>query len=107
MSINKKNSKKKLEPRLEEAQAGRREVFFIDAAHFVFNPLLEFLWSFTRLFLPAESGRKRFKVLGALNAIPHELISVTNETYINAQSVCAVVVPGPVGPGQTGHPSLG
>ena len=91
MSINKKNSKKKLEPRLEEAQTGRREVFFIDAAHFVFNPLLGFLWSFTRLFLPAESGRKRFKVLGALNAIPHELISVTNETYINAQSVCELL----------------
>lgn len=27
-------------------------------------------------------------VLGALNAITHELITITNETYIDAQSVC-------------------
>ena len=26
--------------------------------------------------------------MGALNAMPHELITVTNDTYINAQSVC-------------------
>lgn len=26
--------------------------------------------------------------MGALNAITHELITITNETYINAQSVC-------------------
>lgn len=27
-------------------------------------------------------------MLGALNAVTHELVMVTNETYINAQSVC-------------------
>ena len=27
-------------------------------------------------------------LLGALNAVTHELITVTNEAYINAQSVC-------------------
>ena len=26
--------------------------------------------------------------MGALNAMTHELITVTNDTYINAQSVC-------------------
>ena len=31
---------------------------------------------------------ERFNVLGALNAVTHELITVTNDTYINAQSVC-------------------
>ena len=41
-----------------------------------------------RLFIKAPAGRKRFNVLGALNAMPHELITVTNDTYINAQSVC-------------------
>jgi len=80
--------KKELEPRLEEAQAGERYVFFVDAAHFVLQPLLGFLWSFTRLFLPAPAGRKRFNVWAALNAITHELITVTNDTYINAHSVC-------------------
>jgi len=31
-------------------------------------------------------------VLGALNALTHELVSVTNETYINALSVCELLV---------------
>ncbi len=35
--MSKQNFKKKLEPRLEEAKAGRRAVFFVDAAHFVFG----------------------------------------------------------------------
>nr|QNO47411.1 hypothetical protein MPGFIOMI_00009 [Methanosarcinales archaeon ANME-2c ERB4] len=80
--------KEELEPRLEEAESGKRVVFFVDAAHFVLAPFLGILWSFTRLFIKAPAGRKRFNVLGALNAITHELITVTNDTYINAQSFC-------------------
>lgn len=83
--------KKKLEPRLEEAKAGQRAVFFVDAAHFVLGAYLGFLWCFERLFIKSGSGRHRFNVLGALNAITHELITVTNETYINAQSVCELL----------------
>jgi transposase len=49
---------------------------------------LGFLWCFERLFVKTGSGRQRFNVLGALNAVTHELILVSNETYINAQSVC-------------------
>ena len=77
-----------LEPKLAEAQAGRRAVFFVDAAHFVLAPFLGFLWCFTRVFIQAPAGRQRFNVLGALNAITHELVTVTNDTYINAESVC-------------------
>ena len=62
--------------------------FFVDAAHFVLAPFLGFLWSFTRLFIKAPAGRKRFNVLGALDAVTHELIMVTNDSYINAQSFC-------------------
>lgn len=78
----------KLDPRLEEAKSGERVVFFVDAAHFVLAPFLGYLWSFTRLFVKAPAGRKRFNVLGALNAITHELITVTNDSYINAESFC-------------------
>ena len=81
----------KLEPRLEEAKQGKRAIFFVDAAHFVFGPFLGVLWSFTRLFVNAPAGRRRFNVLGALNAITHELILITNETYINAESVCELL----------------
>ena len=80
--------KEELEPRLKEAKSGRRVVFFVDAAHFVLAPFLGILWYFKRLFIKAPSGRKRFNVLGALNAVTHELITVTNDTYINAQSFC-------------------
>src|SRR5512144_3368034 len=82
-----------LEPRLAEAQAGRRAVFFVDAAHFVLAPFLGMLWCFARLFIPAPAGRQRFNVLGALNAITHELITVTNDTYITAEQVCALLHP--------------
>ena len=64
----------------------------MDAAHFVFAPFLGYLWSFSRLFVRAPSGRKRFNVLGALNAITHEVITVTNDSYINAQSVCTLLM---------------
>ena len=82
---------KQLNPRLDEAKQGKRLVFFVDAAHFVLAPLLGIVWSFARLFIQAPAGRKRFNVLGALNAITHELILVTNDTYINAQSVCELL----------------
>jgi transposase len=80
-----------LEPRLAEAQAGQRAVFFVDAAHFVLAPFLGFLWSLARVFIQAPAGRQRFNVLGALNAMTHELIIVTNDTYITAESVCELL----------------
>lgn len=79
---------KKLNPILDEAKNEERKVFFVDAAHFVLAPFLGFLWSIKRLFIKAPAGRKRCNVLGALDAITHEWIAVTNDTYINAQSVC-------------------
>ena len=80
-----------IQPRLDEAQAGKRVVLFVDAAHFVLAPFLGFLWSLVRVFIQAPSGRQRFNVLGALNAITHELITITNDAYINAESVCALL----------------
>lgn len=66
-------------------------MFFVDAAHFVLAPFLGMLWCFARVFMPAPAGRQRFNVLGALNAITHELVTVTNDTYINAESVCELL----------------
>jgi transposase len=83
--------KEQLEPCLEEAESGRRVVFFVDAAHFVLSPFLGYLWCFSRLFIKAPAGRSRFNVLGALNAITHELIKITTDTYINADSVCELL----------------
>jgi transposase len=81
----------KLEPRLEQARQGHRQVYFVDAAHFVFAPFLGCLWCVARLFVRAASGRKRYNVLGALDAVTHRLVRVTNLGYINAESVCTLM----------------
>ncbi|APW63206.1 IS630 family transposase [Paludisphaera borealis] len=80
-----------LKPRLNAAGAGRGHVFFVDAAHFVFGTFLCCLWSFTRIFVRAASGRQRFNVLGAWNATTRELIAVTNTTVVNTETMCELV----------------
>jgi len=80
-----------LEPRLEEAKQGDRIVLFMDAAHFVFRAYTGFLWCFTRVFLASPSGRKRFNVLGAVNAIDKQVFTISNTAYINAKSVCQLL----------------
>jgi transposase len=80
-----------VEPRLAQARAGQRAVFFVAAAHFVLAPFLGFLWSVTRLFLRAPAGRQRFNVLGALNALTPELVTVPNATSITATEVCGLL----------------
>ena len=80
-----------MKPRLEEAKNGKRKVFFVDSAHFVMSSFLCYLWCLTRIFIPSSSGRKRYNVLAAINAITHELVTVCNDTYINALSVCELL----------------
>jgi transposase len=80
-----------LEPRLEEARQGKRQVLFVDAAHFVFAPFLGVIWSVARMCIRAASGRKRFNVLAALDCVSHKLIQVSNHSYINAESVCLLL----------------
>lgn len=80
-----------LEPRLEEAKSGQRAVLFMDAAHFVHSVFLGWVWCFARLFVASASGRKRFNVLGAVDAVTKRIFTFTNETYINAASVCALL----------------
>ena len=81
----------KLEPRLAEAQAGQRIVFFMDAAHFVYAPFLALVWCFTRVFVQAPSGRQRLNVLAALHATTKEIVTVQNLTYVTAETVCALL----------------
>jgi transposase len=78
-------------PRLRQAQRLRRVVCFVDAAHFVHGPVLGYLWCFARLLMRGPSGRKRFNVLGAIDAVTHELTTVCNDTVINAEAVCELL----------------
>ena len=80
-----------LKPKLDDAQAGQGHVFFVDAAHFVFGTFLCCLWSFTRIYVRAASGRQRFNVLGAWNAVTRELIAVTNTTVVNTETMCELL----------------
>ena len=91
-----------LRPRLDAALTGREQVFFVDAAHFVFGTFLGCLWSIARVFVRAASGRQRFNVLGAWNAVTRELVAVTNTTVVNTDTMCellrAVAARGLIGP---------
>jgi len=77
-------------------------VFFVDAAHFVFGTFLCCLWSFRRVFVRAASGRQRFNVLGAWDAVARRLLAVTNTTVVNTETMCEllrkIAAPGLAGP---------
>ncbi len=91
-----------LQPALDAAAAGTGHVFFVDAAHFVFGTFLGRLWSVTRVFVRAASGRQRFHVLGAWNAVTRRLVTVTNTTVVNTDTMGewlrAIAAEGLVGP---------
>jgi hypothetical protein len=53
-------------PRLAEAAAGKRKVFFVDAAHFVLGSFLGMIWCISRVFIKTSPGRKCSNLLGAV-----------------------------------------
>jgi transposase len=79
-------------PRLNEAKAGKRVVLFMDAAHFVHSVFLGFVWCLTRLFIKSSSGRSRFNVLGAIDCVNKNLITVCNTSYINSHTICEILI---------------
>ena len=83
--------KAELQPALDAAAAGIGHVFFVDAAHFVYGTFLCCLWSIARIFVRAASGRQRFNVLGAWNAVSQQLIAVTNTTVVNTDTLCELL----------------
>lgn len=76
---------------MEEARQGRIELLFMDAAHFVLLPFLGYLYSLATRFVKSCSGRKRFSVLGAINAVSKELMMITEATYVDSMTVCALL----------------
>jgi transposase len=77
----------KLEPVLAEAKASTRDVYFVDAAHFVCGTFLCCLWCVARMFLRGASGRQRYNVLGAWNAVTHQLIRIGNTTRVSSDTM--------------------
>ena len=81
-----------LEPLLEKARKGTRKVFFVDAAHFVHGAFLGYLWCFCRYFVPTGPGRKRHSVMGAVNAVTHEMIYETTTGSVNQYVAAGLLV---------------
>lgn len=81
----------KLEPALAAARAGEAHLFFVDAAHFVMGSFLGCVWCLVRLMIRGASGRKRYSVLGAWNAVTNALVSVTTDATVNAETMCALL----------------
>jgi transposase len=68
----------------------------------VFGTFLCCLWSIARRYVRAASGRQRFNVLGAWNAVTRQLLAVTNTTVVNTDTMCdllrKIAAAGLVGP---------
>lgn len=82
----------RLEPALDAARTGTGHVFFVDAAHFVMGSFLCCIWCKVRLFIRAASGRKRYSVLGAWNAVTNTIVSITTDATVSSQTMCALLV---------------
>ena len=80
-----------MKPRPDAAVAGRGHVLFVDAAHCVYGTYLCCLWSILRVFVRAASGRQRFNVLGAWDAVTRAFVSVTNTTVVNTDTMCELL----------------
>jgi transposase len=81
-----------IEPRVSAAEGGAGVVYFMDASHFVFGAFLGYVWCLVRVFVPTAPGRQRYNVLGAVDVVGGTLLTVSNTTYVNAVTVCEMLV---------------
>ena len=63
----------------------------MDAVHFIFATLLGCVWCKARCFLRSQAGRKRYSVLGAINAVSKKITHYSTDATINARAVCKLL----------------
>lgn len=65
------------------------QIYFVDAAHLIFNTEAAFAWILKEceLFLPAQTGRQRINELGAYSPITKEVVVIEDENVCNANTV--------------------
>lgn len=80
-----------LRPKLEEAAAGLRKVYFVDASHFTRGPYLKRLWSIGRLWMRTSGGGGRLSVLGALDSCGENLEFVATDGKIDALTAACIL----------------
>ena len=49
------------------------------------------LWTIGRKWIPASTGRQRFNVLGAYDAVTRQLVTITNTTVVNTETMCELL----------------
>ena len=77
---------------MDRAKAGKATLLFMDASHFVMGcDFLGYIYGIVRRFIKTFSGRRRYNVLGALNFVSKKVTTVTNDTYITAIEICALL----------------
>lgn len=77
-----------LKPLMDAAKENKLALLFMDASHFVMgSDFIPSVWSLTRRFVKTYSGRQRYNVLGAIDFISKEVLTITNTGYINSKSV--------------------
>lgn len=76
-----------LQPYISQARNGECHLLFSDAVHFTLSAFVCMAWSQHRIFLKTASGRNRINVLGAVDAISREVITLDNTSYITAETV--------------------
>jgi transposase len=76
---------------MDRAKSGQIQLFFVDASHFVMGGFVGVIWSKVRRFVKTASGRSRYNVLGALNFVTKKVETITNDSYIRADSVIVLI----------------
>jgi transposase len=79
--------KETIEPAISRAKLNELVLLYMDGVHFVQSAFLGYLWCFCPIFLRSPSGRKRYNILGAYNAMTGALTTVSNDSYITATVV--------------------
>jgi transposase len=78
-----------LHPLMMKANCGEISLLFMDASHFVMGgDWLGYIYCKTRRFVQTFAGRMRYNVLGGLDFVTKEVLTVTNDSYITATQVC-------------------
>jgi transposase len=80
-----------MKPLMNNAKSEKIQLFFVDASHFVMGGFVGVIWSKVRRFVKTPSGRSRYNVLGALNFAAKKVETITNDSYIRADSVIALI----------------
>ena len=71
-------------PLLKEAKAGKRLVYFAGAVYYVYRAFVIYLWCLKRIFMPVPSCRNRYGVLGAIDVISHDFVTVCPAAFASA-----------------------